>query len=318
MSSENTMKRKFKFSFSDNYLYIVFVFLFVVFSFVANGFANPDNLMIILRQVAIIAVVSFGMMFPITGGHIDLSVGSTMALVTIIISELIQQGFGIPIALLGGFALGFVIGLINGVLVAKVRLPAFLVTLGTMGIIRGIALATTGTMPVPLLDLTFSEVFSNASIFGVPALFMWTILAFIVAVFIYKFTPFGNKLNAVGGNPIAASYTGVNVSRVTIKTFLISSGFATMAGIMTLARMNTARPDSSADMAMDAITAVILGGTSMFGGKGFVFKTFIGALLLITITNALIILNVESNIQEIIKGVILIAAVSINTLSKKR
>jgi ribose transport system permease protein len=270
------------------------------------------NYLVILRQVCILAVIAYGMTFVITAAHIDLSVGSTVALTSMVASKTITGGMGIGLAILFALIMGLIIGLVNGLIVAQFHIPSFLATLGMMGIIRGAALAWTRTMPVPLTDPLFGEMFSNAQILGIPVIVFWMFGALAVCILLYNFTPLGNYVKAIGGNAKAAQYSGVSVSKVTVAVFLVSGFLCGMGGLLQLARMKTARPDA-ADIAMDAVTAVILGGTSLFGGKGSVIFTLIGALLLVTITNGLVILGVDANVQQIIKGAIVILAVALGS-----
>lgn len=307
----NKLTKRFGQKMQSGFILIAFIVVLIVFSCLSETFRTMDNILIILRQVSILAVLGFGMTFVITAGHIDLSVGSTVALVSLVAAKTISANMGIGFAVVFALLTGLAVGLINGLIVSKLRIPAFLATLGMMSIIRGTALAWTKTMPVPLSNDTFGGIFNSAMIGGVPVIVFWMLGALAVCILLYNFTPVGNYVKAVGGNATAARFSGISVTKITILVFIISGLLAGLAGLMQLARMKTARPDTGADFAIDAVTAVILGGTSLYGGKGSIINTLIGALLLTTITNALVILGVDANIQQIIKGVIVILAVSI-------
>jgi ribose transport system permease protein len=315
LNLSNTIKQRIGQQFQNSFIAVAFILVVVAFSALSPTFRTMGNYMVILRQVCILAVIAYGMTFVITAAHIDLSVGSAVALTSMVASQAISAGLGIGLAVVLSLAMGLLIGLVNGLIVAKLRLPSFLATLGMMGIIRGAALAWTKTMPIPLTEPQFGELFSNAQIMGVPVIVFWMLGALAICVLLYNFTPLGNYVKAVGGNARAAQYSGVSVAKITVAVFLVSGFLCGMGGILQLARMKTARPDA-ADIAMDAVTAVILGGTSLFGGKGSVIFTLIGALLLVTITNGLVILGVDSNVQQIIKGIIVILAVALGSKSE--
>jgi ribose transport system permease protein len=306
----NNIRQQIGQKFQSGFIIVAFIVVIIVFSSMSGTFRTTSNFLVILRQACILAVIAYGMTFVITAGHIDLSVGSAVALTSMVAAKTITGGLGIGTAVVLSLLAGIFVGFVNGLIVAKLRIPSFLATLGMMGIIRGTALAWTKTMPVPLTEPLFGQLFSNAQIFGVPVIVFWMLGALVICILLYNFTPLGNYVKAVGGNAKAAQYSGVSVAKVTVAVFLVSGFLCGMGGLMQLARMKTARPDA-ADIAMDAVTAVILGGTSLFGGKGSVVFTLIGALLLVTITNGLVILGVDANVQQIIKGVIVILAVAL-------
>ena len=310
----NNIKQLIGQKFQSGFIVVAFFLVIIVFSVMSPVFRTMSNYLVILRQVCILAVIAYGMTFVITAACIDLSVGATVAMTSMVAAQAITAGFGIGMASVLSVLVGLFIGLINGLIVAKLRIPSFLATLGMMGIIRGVALSWTKTMPVPLTNPKFGELFSNAQIMGVPVIVFWMLGVLAICILLYNFTPLGNYIKAVGGNAKAAQYSGVNVSKITIAVFLVSGFLCGIGGLLQLARMKTARPDA-ADFAMDAVTAVILGGTSLFGGKGSVIFTLIGALLLVSITNGLVILGVDANVQQIIKGIIVILAVALGSKS---
>lgn len=305
-------KQRFGFAFNiRNWVILITLLLLVaVFSIASNRFATLQNFEVILRQVAILAVISCGMTFVISTGGIDLSVGSAIALIGILTAFALKAKFGVFYSSMIGLGSGVAIGLVNGVITAKVRIPPFLVTLGLMSILRGTAMVVTKTYPVQVFNKSYPMVWGNGYVGPVPAIVLWAVVIFIIAHILYVRTPFGNYVKAVGGNPVAARYAGVNVDRTLIAVYALNGLFAGFAGLMMLARMNTARSDIGADSAMDAITASVLGGTSMFGGKGSIIFTMIGALIITVLSNGLVMLGVDSNVQMILKGVIVIIAVS--------
>ena len=294
------------------FIYIVFIALIFIFSFLNENFATLDNFMIIGKQAAIVGLLTFGMTFVITAAEIDLSVGSIVALVGMVSALCLEAGQSILVSSLAGIGTGVAIGFVNGLIVAKLKIPSFLVTLGTLGIASGIALTLTNTQAVTLYNQDFGMLWGNGYLFGIPTMILWLVAFLIITIIIYNFTPFGNYVRAVGGNRTAARYSGVKIDKVIMTVFLISGFLSAIGGMMMLARLNSGRPEVGSDLNMDAVTAVILGGTSLFGGKGSILNSFIGALIITVITNALVILGIESSIQSIIKGAIVIAAVSLS------
>ena len=289
---------------------IALLLMVLAFSVLSKNFFTLSNIEVIFRQVAILVVLSFGMTFVISTGGIDLSIGSTVALVGVLTAFSIKAGFGVLPSSLVGILTGTVIGLANGIIIAKVNIPPFLVTLGMMSIVRGFAMVITQTFPVPLLSKRFGKVWSNGMAGPVPTIVLWAVLLLIITQILYCNTPFGNYVKAVGGNETAAKYAGVNVDQIKISVYALNGLIAGIAGCMMVARMNTARCDVGADLSMDAITATVLGGTSMFGGKGSIIFTGVGALILTVLSNGLVMMGVDSNIQTILKGIIVILAVS--------
>lgn len=294
------------------FVLIVLLILVIIFSLLNDKFSTLENFMVIGRQTAVVALLAFGMTFVITTAEIDLSVGSIVGLVGMVSTLALLNGAGIFLSSLAGVATGTLFGLFNGIITAKLKIPSFLVTLGTLGIARGIALTLTNTITVVLYNKQFAKFWGSGDVFGIPTSILWVIFFLLLSVFVYNYTPFGNYVRATGGNRIAAKYTGINTDKITIAVFAISGFLSGVAGLMMVARINSGRPEVGADFNLDAVTAVILGGTRLFGGKGSIVNSLIGALIIGVITNALVILGIQSNIQMIIKGAIVIAAVSIS------
>jgi ribose transport system permease protein len=290
----------------------VLVALIIIFSLINDKFFSLDNFFVIGRQTAITAVIAFGMTFVITTAQIDLSVGSIVGAVVMVSTLTLQAGFGPVIAALAGLLVGLFFGLANGVITTKLHIPSFLVTLGTLGIARGIAMTVTNNETVVVYDQSFTWFWGGGVLSGIPISILWMLLFFVITLILYKFTPFGNYVKATGGNSVAAEFSGINTDGIIIKAFLISGFLSAIGGLMMVSRINAGRPEVGADLALDAITAVILGGTSLFGGRGSIVGTLVGALMITMITNALIIFGFQINVQMIVKGLIVIAAVSIS------
>ncbi len=289
------------------------------------GFLSPENFYIIGRQTAMVSLVAFGMTFVITAAQIDLSVGSIVALVGMVSSlALSRWGLDIFTASALGLMTGALVGLINGLLTTKLEIPSFLVTLAMMGIIRGIAQTITGTQSVVVYNSSFKALWGAGDIFGVPVSVLWVIAILAVSAVLYGYMKFGNHVKAVGGNLTAARFSGINTDRIIIGTLVLSGLFSAVAGLLMTARLGAGKPDVGAGMELDAIAAVILGGTSLFGGRGSIVKTLIGALIMGVISNGMIIAakalppelqSSSAYIQMIIKGLVILAAAS---MSRKR
>lgn len=305
-------KTKLKKIWETGFVYIALISLIIVFSLISDKFLSLANFSVIGRQTAITAVVAFGLTFVITTGEIDLSVGSIVGLVVMTATLSLQEKLGPIIASILGILVGLLFGFINGFITTKLRIPSFLVTLGTLGIARGIAMTVTNNEVVVVYDDSFTNFWGSGTSFGIPNSILWMILLFVISVIVYNFTSFGNYVRAVGGNRVAAKFSGINTDSIIIKSMLISGFLSAIGGLMMVARINAGRPEVGGDLNMDAITAVILGGTSLFGGKGSVIKSLVGALIITVITNALIIFGFQINVQMIVKGIIIIAAVTIS------
>jgi ribose transport system permease protein len=284
----------------------------VVFSVTTTNFGTLDNFMVILRQTVLVGVATIGMTFVITSGQIDLSIGGVVALGSMTASLALKAGAGLFLSSLLAIVVGIGFGYANGLLIAKVRMPSFLVTLGTSSIAYGIAQTITNQRPVTLFDPNFVLVWGNYMVGPVPMLVIWGLVAFGICYFIYQFTPFGNHIRAVGGNSTAARYSGINTKKVVTLVMLISGVLAGLCALLMSARVNQGRPDVGSTLAMDAITATVLGGTPFSGGNGSLPRAMIGALVLSVLTNALVILGVQTTVQSIIKGVIILIAVAVS------
>lgn len=294
------------------FVYIVLIALVIIFGIINPRFFSLENFSVIGRQTAIIAVIAFGMTFVLTAGHIDLSVGSIVGVVVMVSTLALEQGAGTLLASLAGLSTGIAFGIFNGLVTTRLGIPSFLATLGTLGIARGVAMTVTNNMVVVVYDTKFTAFWGAGNLGKFPTVLLWVAGFFAVSYFLYHNTPFGNHVKSTGDNEVAARYSGINTKSIVMKVMLISSICAAFGGLMMVARINAGRPEVGADLNLDAITAVILGGTSLFGGRGSILRTLIGALIMGVITNALIIFGYAINIQMIVKGIIIIAAVSIN------
>jgi ribose transport system permease protein len=292
-------------------LYAAFAAAIFFFSLASPVFLSLDNFANIGRQTALVTILAVGMTFVIVCAEIDLSVGSVLALSGMAAGLSMKYvGDSWEAGAIAGVGTGALCGLLNGTLVTQFRIPSFLVTLGTLGIARGLALMVTGTLPVIVTQREFISIFGEASWFGIPAPIGWTFIVIAVGHIILHQSILGNRIYATGGNATAARYSGVNTNRVKLISFIATGVLAGVAALVFTARSHAARPDIAAGFELNVIAAVILGGTSLFGGRGTVLGTLLGCIIIGILDNGLILIGVSSSMQLVIKGVIIIAAVA--------
>jgi ribose transport system permease protein len=268
------------------------------------------NLFNIARTTAMITVIAVAMTFVISAGELDLSVGSTTALAALVCALVMQAGFAWPFAVVAALGAGLMVGVLNGFFVTVIGIPSFLVTLGMMQFIRGVDMRITYTNPVSISNQTFNGLFGSGKLLGIPSLVIWSVVIAILGHVVLKYTGFGREILATGGNRLAAEYSGVKTRRVKFYAFLLSGAAAALAGMLYSGMMQTARFNFGEGAELMAIAAVILGGTSLFGGKGTILGTFAGSLLIGTINNGLIIMGLDVSEQMMIAGAIIIVAVA--------
>ncbi|MCT2195056.1 ABC transporter permease [Paenibacillus sp. MB22_1] len=309
-----------KFDWRDYIVYLAFVGVFIYFSAMLfdDGFLTVGNLLNIVRQTTTITLMALAMTFVISTGEIDLSVGSITALSSLVGALALQAGFGLLGGLIAGVGAGLIIGLINGLLVTKVAIPSFLVTLGTMGAVKGMAMWITGTAPVSIVHEQFNFIFGSGDIGPVPILLIWTLVFTVIAHILLRKTSFGRQVLAIGGNESAARFSGVKTMKVKLWVFLGTGFMAGLAGLLYAGRMNAGRFSFGEGDELSVIAAVILGGTSLFGGVGTIIGTVVGSLMIGTINNGLIIMGLDVSQQMIIKGLIIILAVAFGKKAMKK
>ncbi|WP_136610935.1 ABC transporter permease [Sinomonas albida] len=295
--------------------YVIYIGFVVVFAFFAvllrdQGFLSAVNLLNIFRQTATITVIAVGMTYVISCAEIDLSVGSTAGLSSVATAMGISQ-WGLVPGILAGLAMGAIVGAINGGLVSLLGIPSFLVTLGMMGIAVGAAQWVTASAPQPILDDTFNTIFGSGNIGPLPGLVLWSALFVAVGAVVLSRTKFGRQVLATGGNRTAADFTGINTKRIKFQVLLISGIVASIAGMLYAGRLQSGRFQWGTGDELSAIAAVILGGTSLFGGSGTVIGTLFGSLLIGLINNGLILAGLDSSQQQVVRGAIIILAVAL-------
>lgn len=303
----------------DAGLLIIFAVLVIGLTIASpnNSFLSLNNIFLILVQTAVNGILAMGMMYVIISGHIDLSVGSTVGLAGVAAAMFAHPGeYPLFVPILVGVAVGVVVGLINGVGVAYGAIPSFIITLGTLTAVRGVALIVSGGAPVSNLSPEFQSL-ASGRLFGIPTLAIYFIIIAVVAAFVLRKTIFGRRIYALGGNPQAAAVSGINVKRLTVAPFVIAGTLAGICGVLLASRTFTGSPTAGASYELDAIAAVVIGGVSMAGGRGKAFGVVIGALMIAVIANGLDILGIDSNAQQIIKGAIIVLAVLIDVKTRR-
>jgi ribose transport system permease protein len=299
-------------------VYIAFAVIFLAFAITqyGNGFLSPYNLLNIVGQTTTISLMAVGMTFVIAAAEIDLSVGNAAGLASVT-TALTIQGHGVLLGILAGLLTGLIVGGINGVVVTRVGIPSFLVTLGMMGVTQGLGMWITNTAPVPILSDAYNNPFGSGQIGPIPILVLWTVVALLVGHIVLRKTAFGRQTLATGGNEAAARFSGVNTRRIKL-TVLITSGLtAALAGMLYAGRLQSGRYQWGAGDELSVIAAVVIGGTSLFGGTGSVMGAVVGSLLVGLINNGLILMGLQSSQQIIARSVLIILAVALTGRRKK-
>lgn len=302
----------------DRFLPIVGLTLLVVVITIMNQqFLSPDNLLNLLRQVSINGLIAFGMTFVILTGGIDLSVGSILAFSSAMTALIITSGIDPIFAMLLGCVVGLLAGAVNGLLVTAGGMAPFIVTLATMTIYRGATLVVTDGNPITGLgDSLMFQLFGKGYFFGIPVPAVTMAVTFVILYIILNKTVFGRQTYAIGGNETAAALSGIKVNRTKIMIYALSGLMSALAGIILASRLDSAQPTAGASYELDAIAAVVLGGTSLMGGKGRIVGTLIGVLIIGVLNNGLNLIGVSSFYQQIIKGLVIVVAVLIDRKNK--
>lgn len=295
-------------------IFIVLVLLCVIMSILSPNFTSFNNIINILQQISINTVVAIGMTFVIMSGGIDLSVGSVVALVGLVYAVLMKKlGVSPYLALPIGLMLGALIGMVNGLFIAFVNLPPFIATLGMMSIIRGCAYTITDGQSVYLLPEEFLRVTARiGNWLPVPILLMLALI--LISAYVLHYTKFGRHIYAIGGNESAAKLSGINVRLNKILVYVISGLTSAIAAYLLTARLDSGVPTAAEGYETEAIAAVVIGGTSMTGGEGNMLGTFIGALIIGIIGNGMNLLFIPNGPQRIVKGSIILIAVSLDAV----
>ncbi|BDR65269.1 ribose ABC transporter permease [Clostridium tetani] len=293
------------------------ILLCIIISILTPRFLNVSNIMNVFTQVSVNAILAIGMSFVILTGGIDLSVGSTLAITGALSASIIRLTNSIFLSLVVALIIGAAIGLMNGVTVAKGKIQAFIVTLATMTVFRGVTMVYTNGTPISGLSEKFM-VIGNKKILGyIPVPAIITIIILIMAWYVLSQTRYGRYVYALGGNEDSARLSGINTDKVKMLVYVICGMTAALSGVITTSRVGTASPNAGLGFELDAIAAVVLGGTSLAGGEGTVVGTIIGAMIIGVLNNGLNLAGVSAYYQSIVKGLVILLAVLIDKKSKK-
>lgn len=282
-----------------------------------SNFMTSANITSLLRAVSITFVGSIGMMFVISTGVFDLSVGSTYGFAGILTGLMIVNGTPWPIAIIIGVVVGGVIGLVNGLIITKLEIPPLITTLGTQYIVKGMTNVITQGKPVTGFPESFNFI-GGGSVAGIPVPVFFAAILFVLAFIIYKYTTFGRKLLAVGGNKETARLCGINSTRIQIIAFIIAGATAALVGVLTAARLSSAQAAAGTGIEMTYIASVVIGGTSLSGGNSSTVGTLIGVGIMETLTVTTTLLHIDTYYQKIVVGIIIIVAVGIDVVRHKR
>jgi Ribose/xylose/arabinose/galactoside ABC-type transport systems, permease components len=302
----------------EMFTFIGFIVLCVLMTLASDKFLEYDNLVNIVRQVSINGILAVGMTFVILTAGIDLSVGSVLAISsTVVAGAMINQGLPSIVAVLLGILVGAICGLINGTLVAYAKMPAIIVTLAMMEIPRGLGLLYTGGYPLSGLPSGFSFIGRGYLLNIIPMPVVIMLVIYVVAYMVLGHLPMGRYIYAIGGNEEAVRLSGVKVKKYKVMAYLISGVTAGITGVVLTSRLMSGQPMAGSGFELDAIAAVVLGGTDIAGGRGNILGTFLGVLIMGVLSNGLNLMGVSPYVQRVLKGLIILLAIYFSSKKKK-
>ncbi len=295
------------------YAGLIAVILFFALS--SEFFFNLRNFERLVTDSATLMLVAFGMTLVILLGEIDLSVGAVVALLAVVLAQMMDAGMGWPVAVTLTLVVGLAIGAVNGAITVYGDIPSFIVTLGMMAIATGLSYVFTGAISVAILNEPFLILFYEARVLGLPFPLVLTLIAFAACLIFLNRTVPGRELFAVGANPAAARLSGVPVKRRKLTVFAIMGVLVAVAAVLSAARLGSGAPASVPALTLDAIAAVIIGGASLFGGRASIVRTLMGAALIAVLNNGMVLMNVNIDMQYVLKGLIILLAVVLERLA---
>ena len=308
-----------KIDISKYIVYIIFVLCLIIFGIWLKGsFFSLSNLLNITRQAGAVSVMAIGMVFVIGLGHIDLSIGSVVAVSSLITAYILRDTGNPVLAVIVAIGFGAIVGLFNGLCVTTIGMPAFLTTLGSQAILTGIAMWISATKAVPITHKGFLFWFGSGTIGQVPILLLWAVGATVIGYIVLNNTSYGRKILATGGNATSAKYSGVRVNKITVLAFIYIGCLAALAGTLYAGRAHSARWDFGSGVEMNVIAAVVLGGTAMSGGTGSAIGALIGSFLIMMIDNGLVIGGLGVAQQTFMRGIIIILAVALSEIGRMK
>ncbi len=307
---------------------IALLILCIVLSILTDKFFTAENGLNVLRQIAVNICISVGMTLVVLTAGIDLSVGSVLALCSAVTAGLLKNGIEIPAgnlwigftllgAVMAGLLLGFLLGCFNGFAITKFNVPPFVATLAMLTIARGFTMLYTKGHPISNLGDSFAFI-GTGWLFGIPVPVYIAAVVVLVAVFITQKTKIGRYIYAIGGNEQAAKLSGINIKKVKITVYAIAGALAALGGVIVASRLDSAQPNAGISYELDAIAAVVIGGTSLSGGKGSVWGTVMGAIIIGVLNNGLVLLNVSPFWQQVVKGSVILLAVIIDKAGESK
>lgn len=302
------MNNSFKRKITEYRTFVVLIIILIIASILSSDFFSVSNIFNVLRQITIIAILGAGMTFIILTGGIDLSVGSILAISGMFSAVVLDKTNLVFLSILVGVLVGTICGYVNGLIITKGEIPPFIATLATMTLLRGIVLVYTNGSPIGIKSASYTFL-GKGSIIGIPVPIIILIIVYIIAHIILNHTSFGREVYAIGGNKEAARLSGINVKKTELYVYVIGGLLAGLTGVILTSRLGSAQPTAGTGFELDAIAAVIIGGTSLSGGQGFVLPTVVGAMILGILDNILVLLNVNSFAANIVKGIVILIAV---------
>ncbi|HTN39490.1 MAG TPA: hypothetical protein VL053_20605 [Arachidicoccus sp.] len=307
---------------------IALLLLCIVLSLLTDKFLTTENSLNILRQTAVNICIATGMTVVVLTAGIDLSVGSILALCGAVAAGLLKNGISLQAsdvfigftvfgAVVAGIIIGYLIGLFNGFVITKFKVPPFVATLAMLTIARGLTMLYTHGQPISNLGPSFDFI-GTGSFWGLPVPVWIAAIVVLITVFLMQKTKFGRYVYAIGGNETAAKFSGINIPKVKILSYALAGAFAAIAGIIVTSRLDSAQPNAGTSYELDAIAAVVIGGTSLNGGRGTIWGTVIGAVIIGVLNNGLVLLNVSPFWQQVVKGSVILLAVIIDKLGHSK
>jgi len=307
---------------------IALLLLCAVLSFLTDKFFTTENGLNVLRQTAVNICIATGMTLVVLTAGIDLSVGSILALCGAVAAGLLKNGIAlqssntyIGFTVLGvvvaGIIIGYILGLFNGFVITKFKVPPFVATLAMLTIARGFTMLYTQGRPISNLGPKFAYI-GTGSFLGLPIPVWIAAIVVLSAAFLTQKTKLGRYIYAIGGNETAAKFSGINISKVKMTVYALAGAFAAIGGIIVTSRLDSAQPNAGISYELDAIAAVVIGGTSLSGGRGTIWGTVIGAVIIGVLNNGLVLLNVSPFWQQVVKGAVILLAVIVDKLGDKK
>lgn len=291
----------------------------LVLGLATDSFLEPTNLLQVVRQASYYGIMAVGMVFVLSMGDVDLSVGSILTLVNVITAVALREGMPLPLALVIGLSVGALCGLLNGFLSVTLRIPTIIVTLGTLSVYRGLALVVSKATPISQFSKEHSFfIIGGGTVLGVPTSVVVMVLVGILGYVLFDRTPFGRRVQAIGSNRQAAQFSGIRIARYRILVMMLMGTISAVAGIMALSFLQSADPSTGPGFELLVIASAIIGGTALSGGSGSVAGALLGALIIAVIRNGLVLVGLSAYWGMIVTGVVIIAAVAIDYIIKRR